>query len=111
MGKAFQIDPAGHCPDGRGEPVLGEQIGGQLRRNRDEIGGLELPAQVPPGDGGAAVENGLRSFEIGADVVGHEMVRGHDRDSAPDRLGERIAADDEVRLSMHDIGADAVEEP
>src|SRR5699024_2580077 len=81
------VDSAGHRLDGGGEAVLREQIRGQLSRNRDEVGRLELSAQVPPGDRGAAVENRFGCPDVGAHVVGHEVIGGHDRDAAAFRFG------------------------
>ena len=111
MSEPLQVDSAGHRPDGGGEAVLREQIRGQLSRNRDEVGRLELSAQVPPGDRGAAVEDRLGRPDVGAHVVGHEVIGGHDRDAAAIRFGERVSADDEVRLGVHDIGLKTVEQP
>lgn len=93
-----------------GEPILGEKVGGQLRRHGDEVRGLEFSAQIPPGDSGASVEKRFRRPQIRANIVGHEVVRGDYGNAAPARLRECVAPDDEVCLCVNDIGLKSVEE-
>ena len=55
------------------------------------------------------VVQGVRQRREVEDVLGHHVVRGDDRDAALARLARQAAADDDVRLDVHDVGLDGVE--
>lgn len=106
-----RVDAARDGDDAGEARVALEELGGATRGRGDGLGAPEGAARGLPRHGDGLVLPRHRQQRVLEHVLRHEVVGADDADPALLGLDAEAAAGHDVRLEVHDVGLDGVEDP